>query len=285
MRKLALIILALAAVIVAVFSYQKYYARKDVSLMLNEARLTATTKTALSLNRHLKNTKIDVAVARGTVTLSGTVGSEIQKQLAGEVARSIKGARNIQNNLVVSKAFTLKPTARERTLGERLDDLTIEASVKAALMLNGNVNSRRIGVSSTSGRVTLTGKVGAAAEAELARKIAEDVEGVVSVEFRITLVEEAAEEEGERSIVEKVDDVRVVAQVRAALMVNRNLDSSEIEVTSRGGIVTLSGIVRSGAEKDLAQKVAEDCWGVKGVVNELRIVQGRQWPPKSGPTQ
>jgi len=274
MRKLALIILALVAVIVAVFSYQKHYARKNVSLMLNEARLTATTKTALSLNRHLKNTKIDVAVSGGTVTLSGAVGSEIQKQLAGEVARSIKGASKIQNNLVVSKALLLKPTTRERSLGERLDDLTIEASVKTALMLNENVRSRRIGVSSTNGRVTLTGKVGSAAEGELARKIAEDVKGVVSVESRIAL-EEADEEEGERSIIEKVDDVRVVAQVRAALMVNRNLDSSEIEVMSRGGVVTLSGIVRSGAEKDLAQKVTEDCRGVKGVVNELRIMQRR----------
>ena len=274
MRKLALIILALVAVVVAVFSYQKYYARKDVSLMLNEARLTATTKTALSLSRHLKNAEIDVAVSGGTVTLSGVVGSEIQKQLAGEVARSIKGASKIQNNLVVSRALLLKPTTRERSLGERLDDLTIEASVKTALMLNENVRSRRIGVSSTNGRVTLTGKVGSAAEGELARKIAEDVKGVVSVESRIAL-EEAGEEESERSIIEKVDDVRVVAQVRAALMVNRNLDSSEIEVMSRGGVVTLSGIVRSGAEKDLAQKVTEDCRGVKGVVNELRIMQRR----------
>lgn len=279
MRKLALIVLALVAVIVAIFSYQKYYARKDVSRMLSEARLTASTKTALSLNRHLKNAKIDVTVSGGMITLTGAVGSEIQKQLAGEVARSIKGAGKVQNNLIVSRALTLKPQARDRTLGERLDDLTIEAAVKTALILNENVNARRIGVKSNRGHVVLTGKVDTAAEAELARKIADDVEGVVSVEFKLAL-EETAEPGSVKSIVEKVDDARVVAQVRAALMVNRNLDSSEIEVSSRGGVVTLSGIVRSGAEKDLAQKVAEDCWGVKGVVNELRIKQGRQWPPR-----
>jgi len=271
-RKLLLVILALVAVIVAVFSYQKYYARRDVSRMLGEARLTASAKTALSLNRHLKGTKIDVSVSGGTITISGAVGTEIQKKLAEEVALSIKGADKVHNNLVVSRALTLKPMTHERTFGERLDDLTIEASVKTALILNENVNARRIGVSSHRGHIILEGKVDSPVEAELARKIADDIDGVVAVELKLSL-EGAPEEKGKRSIVEKVDDTRVVAQVRAALMVNRNLDSSEIEVSSRGGVVTLSGIVGSGAEKDLAQKVAEDCWGVKGVVSELRIMQ------------
>ncbi len=270
MKKVLLIVLALGAVLVAILSYQKYYARRDVARMLSEARLTASTKTALSLNRHLNNSKIEVEVSGGTITLTGAVGTEIQKQLAEGIALSIKGAHKIQNNIVVSRALTFKPVTRERSLGERLDDLTIEASIKTALILNEHVNARHIGVSSERGRVVLTGKVATPAEAELARKLADDIEGVVSVEFRLSL-DETAETEPDRSILEKVDDARVVALVRAALMVNRNLDSSEIEVSSRDGVVKLSGIVLSGAEKDLAKKVAEDCWGVKGVVNELRV--------------
>ncbi len=259
---------------VAIFSYEKYYARRDISRMLGEARLTASTKTALSLNRHLKGTKLEVSVTDGVVSLSGAVGTEIQKELAGEVALSIKGVTKVQNDLVVSRSLTLSQAARERSLGERLDDLTIEAAVKAALILNENVSARKIGVSSDRGRVLLTGKIASPAEAELARKIADDIEGVVAVEFKLAL--EAVPdkpERGRKSIIEKVDDVRVVAQVRAALMVNRNIDSSEIEVASERGVVRLSGIVRSGAEKDLVQKIAEDCWGVKSVDNALRIKQ------------
>ena len=259
---------------VAIFSYNQFYARKDVSRMVGEARLTASTKTALSLNRHLSNTNIEVSVSHKTVTLQGAVGTEIQKNLAREVALSIKGVERAQNGLVVSRALTRTQPASERTLGERLDDLTIEAAVKTALILNENVNARKIGVSSERGHVILTGKVTAPAEAELARKIAEDIEGVTFVEFRLALEKAAAEKkkkEGGDSVVQKVDDVRIVAHVRAAIMVNRNLDSSEIEIESKNGAVRLSGIVYSGAEKELAQKIAEDCWGVKTVANELRI--------------
>lgn len=275
MRKLLLAILALAAIVVAIGSYEKFYARKDVSRMLGEARLTASTKTALSLNRHLDNANIEVSVTDGVVTLSGAVGTEIQMELAGEIVRSIKGVKSVQNNLVISRGLTISQESREPTLGERLDDLTIEASVKTALMLNTNVSARHIGVDSDRGHVLLTGKVASPAEAELARKIADDVEGVASVEFKLALEDETETETetagGKKSFVEKVDDARVVAQVRAALMVNRNLDASEIEVASEGGVVRLSGIIHSGAEKDLAQKVAEDCWGVKSVENQLRI--------------
>ena len=271
MRKLLLAILALAAIAVAIVSYEKFYARKDVSRMLGEARLTASTKTALSLNRHLDRANIEVSVTDGVVTLSGAVGTEIQMELAGEIVRSIKGVKSVQNNLVISRGLTMSQESREPTLGERLDDLTIEASVKTALMLNANVSARHIGVDSDRGHVFLTGKVASPAEAELARKIADDVEGVTSVEFKLALEDETEPEAGKKSFAEKVDDVRVATQVRAALMVNRNLDASEIEVASEGGVVRLSGITHSGAEKDLAQKVAEDCWGVKSVENQLRI--------------
>ena len=137
-------------------------------------------------------------------------------------------------------------------------------------MLNNNVKAHSINVSSNRGAVTLTGTVDSPAEAELARKIADDVEGVASVENKLQ-TKAGDEKPADRSVGEKVDDARIVVQVRAGLMVNRNIDSSEIEVSSKNGIVTLTGIVRNGAEKDLAQKVAEDCWGVKGVSNELRI--------------
>jgi osmotically-inducible protein OsmY len=270
MRKLLLIILALVATIVALLSYEKFFARRDISRMLNDTRLTASLKTALALNRHLKNTRIEVSVHDGLVDLSGAVGTDIQKQLAGEIAGSIKNVGAVDNNLVVSKMPSLDEEGPERTLGELLDDLTIEASVNTAFMLNENVSARRIGVRSQGGNVTLTGTVGSLAEADLARKIAEDVEGVVSVNLELD-VEGEMEEAGERSVIEKVDDARVVTQVRAALMVNRYIDSTEIEVSSREGIVTLAGIVRNGAEKDLAHRITEDCWGVQGVVNELRV--------------
>ncbi|GAB4346321.1 MAG: BON domain-containing protein [Candidatus Abyssubacteria bacterium] len=270
LRKVLVLSLAVLAVGVAVFSYSKYYARKDVSRMLAETRLAASVKTALALNRHLQEADIAVAVSDPIITLSGTVASDIQKELAEEITLSIKGVEKVQNNLTVNRALSFKPPKHERTLGERLDDLTIEASVKTALLLNEHVSARNIGVRSDRGAVVLTGTVISPVEAELARKIAEDVEGVTMVQTNLELAQIEDDPEG-RKLAEKVDDARIVVQVRAALMVNRNIDSTEIEVSSRDGVVTLTGIVHSGAEKDLAQKITEDCWGVSGVINELRI--------------
>jgi osmotically-inducible protein OsmY len=271
LRKLLFFIFALVALGVAFFSYSKYYARKDVTKMLNEARLSASVKTALALNRHLKDTNIDVAASDGTITLSGAVGTAIQRQLAEEIASSISGVDKCQNNLSINALLNQMPPNSERTLGQKLDDLTVEASIKTALLLNENVRGRSIRVSSYKGNVTLTGSVDSLAELELARKIAVDVDGVASVENKLEVngVRTIAND----TVTQKLNDATIEAQVRAALMVNRNIDSTEIEVKSRNAIVTLTGMVHSGAEKELVEKIAEGCWGVKGVINEIRIKQ------------
>lgn len=271
LKKLFLLIFAIAAIGIAVLSYSKYYARKDFAHILEDARLSASVKTALALNRHLKNTEISVSVAEGAVTLSGAVGTGIQKQLAQEIGLSIRGVKTLQNNLIINRVLSQKKEQNQRTLGEKLDDLTTEAAVKTALTLNENIRARDINVTCFRGAVVLDGSVNSPAEYELARKLADDVDGVVSVNNRLKL---SGGETTDSSAAMKVDDARVVAQVRAALMVNRNIDSTEIEVTSRNGVVTLTGLVHSGAEKDLVQKIAEGCRGVKGAVNEIRIRQG-----------
>jgi len=267
-RKIFFLLFAFAAIAVAFFSYSKFYARKDIKVIVDNARLSASVKTALALNRQLKTAEIDVSVTEGEILLDGSVGTTIQRQLAEEITRSIRGVNEVHNNLLVNKLIAAKPVDNERTLGEKLDDLTIEASVKTALLLNENVRARDIKVSSLRGHVVLAGSVDSVAEYELARKIADDVEGVVAVQNDIQL---SGKENG--AVPPKVDDKTLVTQVRAALMVNRNIDSTEIEIGSHNGIVTLTGLVHSGAEKDLVQKIAEGCWGVGGVVNEIRVRQ------------
>jgi len=242
--------------------------------MLNDARLSASVKTALALNRHLNDTDIEVAAGDGTVTLGGVVGTAIQKKLAEEIASSINGVDRCQNNLSINPLLKQRPPDSDRTLGQKLDDLTVEASIKTALLLNENVRGRSISISVYKGNVTLTGSVNSIAELELARKIALDVDGAASVENKLEI--KGLRNIADEKVTEKMNDATIEAQVRAALMVNRNIDSTEIEVTSRHAIVTLTGMVHSGAEKELVGKIAEGCWGVKGVVNDIRIKQGPQ---------
>ena len=49
----------------------------------------------------LRSQSIDVKVSGGTAMLSGRVSKEELKTLAGKIARTVKGVRNVVNNISV----------------------------------------------------------------------------------------------------------------------------------------------------------------------------------------
>jgi hypothetical protein len=66
-------------------------------------------------------------------------------------------------------------------------------------------------------------------------------------------------------------DDRIYVEVCEAL--GRELDASNIEVTSSGSEITLSGSVRNRDEKRLAERIAERVHGVEDVHNRLTVMQ------------
>jgi osmotically-inducible protein OsmY len=67
------------------------------------------------------------------------------------------------------------------------------------------------------------------------------------------------------------DDADIKQLVEAELRWDPEFDESEIAVTVRGGVVTLSGIARSYAEKFAAQNAAKRVKGVSGVANAITV--------------
>ncbi|MFD1692981.1 BON domain-containing protein [Azotobacter chroococcum] len=53
--------------------------------------------------------------------------------------------------------------------------------------------------------------------------------------------------------------------MKSTLLYSSNVAGSDITVSTQGGIVTLSGKVHSGAERDLAVELAQNVRGVKSV--------------------
>jgi hyperosmotically inducible protein len=70
---------------------------------------------------------------------------------------------------------------RTRSTGTVIDDATITANVKSALIKAPNVDALAIDVDTLSGVVTLSGKVKTPEEANRARDVARAVEGVKDV--------------------------------------------------------------------------------------------------------
>ena len=80
---------------------------------------------------------------------------------------------------------------------------------------------------------------------------------------------------------EELGDVKVTAQVKAALALNRNLKPYTIGVSSEDGVITLRGDVPSAELKGLALRLAEAVPDVRQVVSHVRVA-GDAAPAGSG---
>ena len=100
-----------------------------------------------------------------------------------------------------------------------------------------------------------------------------DVADNLTVNAAATLgerTEEAAREAG-RDIANATADAGVTAVVKTKLLADTMVRGLKIDVDTRGGVVTLSGTVRSAAERERAVAVARGTDGVKDVVDKLAI--------------
>jgi hyperosmotically inducible periplasmic protein len=122
-------------------------------------------------------------VKDGVVFLSGEATSTAQKELTTEYARDVEGVKEVRNNMTVGRSTT---TSGE-TLGEKIDDASITAQVKASLLAHRSTRALKTKVHTRDGVVTLTGVARNAAEKSLVTKLASDVHGVVSVINNMTI--------------------------------------------------------------------------------------------------
>lgn len=153
-------------------------------------------------NEHLSPFAIDTDVNNGVVKLTGAVGSEVDKELAGEIAKGIDGVREVDNKLAVdvggAKGQERAAATRDRSVdrnGARaraaesenkfvrwVGDATITAAVKSKLLANKNISGISIDVDTQDSRVTLSGEVESDEALQLAEEIAENTEDVAEVE-------------------------------------------------------------------------------------------------------
>lgn len=142
-------------------------------------------KTALLYHRNVSGTKTEVYVKDGSVTLKGEASSQAQKDLTTEFAKDVDGVKDVKNEMTVSA----NPGKRDETAGEKMDDASITAQVKAALVSHRSTGVLRTKVETNDGVVTLSGQARNAAEKDLVTKLVEDINGVKSVVNNMTIEE------------------------------------------------------------------------------------------------
>jgi hyperosmotically inducible protein len=74
---------------------------KTLGENIDDAGITAAVKAKLAGEKISTVTRIDVDTNQGVVALNGTVQSEAMRARAGQIARDVKGVRDVVNNLKV----------------------------------------------------------------------------------------------------------------------------------------------------------------------------------------
>ena len=155
-------------------------AHRSTGEVMDDASISTRTKAALIRDVDIDGLNIDVEVDRDRVQLNGFVDTKAQVKRAGEIARSISGVTSVENNLLVT-------VGGDRRTGEYIDDKTLQARVKAALLRDPLVQSMKIDVEVNRGEVSLGGFVDSNAEREAAVAAVSKVAGVRNLVNNMTV--------------------------------------------------------------------------------------------------
>lgn len=154
--------------------------------------ITGKIETVYALNSHLSAFAIDTDVENGMVHLTGMVESDIDRDLAGEIAEGVVGVVDVKNDLTIEKMARQMAAANagadgERTFGGWIDDATTTAAVKAKLVGNSNTKGLQIDVDTRDDLVTLSGEVSTAEVSQLAEEIARNTGDVKDVRNQLVV--------------------------------------------------------------------------------------------------
>ena len=145
-----------------------------VGNFMDDSAITAKVKAALVDHEDIKSTDISVKTEKKVVTLSGFVESQAQAEQAVTVAKGVEGVASVSDKLHVRDG---KNTSAKGYAG----DTATTSEIKAKLLADDIVPSRKVKVETTNGVVQLSGTVDSQAQIERAESIAKAVDGVKSV--------------------------------------------------------------------------------------------------------
>ncbi|HAU3345329.1 TPA: molecular chaperone OsmY [Salmonella enterica subsp. houtenae serovar 1,40:z4,z23:-] len=145
-----------------------------VGNFMDDSAITAKVKAALVDHDNIKSTDISVETNKKVVTLSGFVESQAQAEAAVKVAKGVEGVTSVSDKLHVRDN-------KEGSVKGYAGDTATTSEVKAKLLADDLVPSRKVKVETTDGVVQLSGTVETQEQSDRAESIAKAVDGVKSV--------------------------------------------------------------------------------------------------------
>ena len=220
-------------------------------------RIESSAKESYVFKTYLQNDAVKATSKDGVVTLSGTVNQQSHKALAQETVSGLPGVTKVDNLLELKVGYPAEKSNE-----------WLAMNIKAALLFHRNVSATNTQVHVEEGIVTLRGEAATQAQKELTAEYA-DIEGVREVKNEMTVASTPKVEA--QTMGEKIDDASITAQVKIALLTHRSTSAVKTSVSTKEGIVTLSGDAKNMTEKDLVTKLTSDIFGVNSIVNNMSV--------------
>lgn len=152
----------------------------------------------------------------------------------------------------------------ERTLSKQIDDNVIGAEIRGLFNDNEKIKSLSVSIYSYDGSVYLVGLLDNDGQGIKMRKLASSVKGVRMVSTYFLF-------KGDAGITRTISDSTITAMVKAALIADKKIKSTQITVETVKGHVVLLGIVQSSYELKRAEQIAGSVKGVESVENFIRL--------------
>jgi osmotically-inducible protein OsmY len=215
---------------------------------MTDRELQQNVQNALDWEPSIESTEIGVSVDNGIVTLRGDVHSYAEKSAAERVALRVYGTKAVANDINI----------RLISHYERTDTEIAQAAV-SALKWNTMVPADKVNLAVSNGWITLTGTVDWQYQRHAVERAVRDLMGVKGVTNSITLKPHV-----------QAGDVQT--KIEAAFKRSAEIDARRVNVTASDGNITLTGNVRSWAERQEAERAAWAAPGVTRVEDRIAVV-------------
>ena len=215
---------------------------------MTDRELQHHVQNALDWEPSVEASAIGVTVDNGVVALRGDVQSYMEREAAERVALHVYGVKAVANELNVRLAGEA-----ERT------DSDIGLAASNALKWHANVPDKNVTIAVRNAWITLNGTVDWQFQKDAAFRAVRDLTGVRGVTNAIMVQPRI-----------KADNIQ--AQIEAAFRRSAEIDARRVNVAVQDSKVTLSGNVRSWAERQEAERAAWAAPGVTQVDDKLSVV-------------
>ncbi|MEP6671295.1 MAG: BON domain-containing protein, partial [Chthoniobacter sp.] len=225
---------------------------------LTDEQINGNVTKAFAADPAVRHYAVTSTVREGVVTLNGQVAHWPEKRLAQEVAESVRGVRDVRNEIA------LAPRAK-------VTDGQLEADIARVWGEDAWLEGTALKVAVHQGQANLSGKIHSAAEKARAYNDAL-VAGAQSVDDTALQVDWAAGEIMERNVRPvTTSDLTANTAVVETLVDDPRVSAFQTRVTVNDGIVTLGGVVDNLKARKAAEEDARNTLGVLGVENFIKV--------------